>query len=208
MTTKQSTGSGSRTGLIVGIVGGVVVLALILAVFLGNEEIGAEFGDPALDGTALNVMPPSTPIDTSAIGLTIPSVEGQDFDGSQVTIDPGDGRAKAIVFLAHWCSHCQAEVPRVQQWIDETGGNPDVDIYSVATSMNSAQPNYPASAWLDREGWTPPTIRDDKDNTVLQAFGSGGFPYWVFTNSDGTVALRTSGELQIDQFQEILNALS
>ncbi len=73
--------------------------------------------------------------------------------------------------------------------------------------MNSAQGNYPPSAWLKREGWTAPVIRDDKDSSVLRAYGSGGFPYWVFVNADGSVALRTSGELQIAQLETILNGL-
>jgi thiol-disulfide isomerase/thioredoxin len=207
MTTKQSTGSGSKTGLIVGIVGGLVVLALILAVMLGNTEIGAEYGDPTIEGSSLNVMPPNVTVDESANGSPIPDVDGQNFAGDEVVIDRADGNAKAIVFLAHWCPHCQAEVPRVQAWLDGGGGVDGVEMYAVATSMNSAQGNYPPSDWLDREGWTAPVIRDDKDNSVLRAYGSGGFPYWVFVNADGTVALRTSGELQIAQLESILNGL-
>jgi thiol-disulfide isomerase/thioredoxin len=207
MTTKQSSGSGSKTGLIVGIVGGLVVLALILAVFLGNNEIGAEYGSPEIEGASLNVMPPQVTVDDTANGKQIPDVQGQNFGGDEVVIDRADGSAKAIVFLAHWCPHCQAEVPRVQAWLDGGGGVDGVEMYAVATSMNSAQGNYPPSAWLEREGWTAPVIRDDKDNSVLRAYGSGGFPYWVFVNADGTVALRTSGELEIAQLESILNGL-
>ena len=96
------------------------------------------------------------------------------------------------MFIAHWCGHCQAEVPRVQAWLDATGGVPGVDLYSVATAMNSGQGNFPPSDWLARENWSLPVIRDDQDNSVLAAYGSGGFPYWVFTNADGTVALRVT----------------
>jgi hypothetical protein len=73
--------------------------------------------------------------------------------------------------------------------------------------MNSAQPNYPPSDWLERENLDLPVIRDDKENSVLIAYGAGGFPYWVFTNADGTVALRTSGETSVDQIETILNSL-
>ncbi|MCB1246710.1 MAG: TlpA family protein disulfide reductase [Acidimicrobiia bacterium] len=207
MTTNQTKGLGSKTGLIIGIVGAVAVLILVALVLTGTEEIGAEYGDPTITGDFLPPMPQGASVDTSATGETIPKLEGQDFDGSEVVVDPADGRAKGVVFLAHWCPHCQAEVPRVQEWIDATGGDPDVDIYSVSTSMNSGQPNYPPSAWLDREGWTPPVIRDNKQNEALISYGAGGFPYWVFTNSDGTVAVRTSGELTIDQLTEILDGL-
>ena len=151
--------SGSKTSLIVGLIGGGVVLLLVLAVVLGNTEVGAEFGAPTIEGAGLPGMPPSNPVDASASGLQIPKVTGENFAGTEVTIDPADGKAKAIVFLAHWCPNCQAEVPRVQAWIDGGGGVEGVDMYAVATSMNSSRGNYPASAWLDREGWTAPVLR-------------------------------------------------
>lgn len=201
------TSTTNRTGIILGAVGAAVVLLLIAAVVFGNQEVGSEYGDPEVQGEALPPMPPQSPIDDTATGFEYPDVQGQDFDGSTVTIDGADGRAKGIVFLAHWCNHCQEEVPRVQAWLNETGGDPDIDLYSVATSMNSGQPNFPPSDWLDREGWTIPTIRDDQQNSVLRAYGAGGFPYWVFTNADGTVALRTAGQLTTDQLTTILATL-
>jgi len=201
------TKSSSRTGIIIGVIGGAVVLLLIAAVVFGNEEVGTEYGEVEIQGEALPLMPQAAPIDDTATGLAYPAVKGQDFDGDTVTIDHTDGRAKGIVFLAHWCTHCQAEVPRVQAWLDSTGGNADVDLYAVATSMNSGQPNFPPSSWLERENWTVPTLRDDQDNSTLLAYGAGGFPYWVFTNADGTVAIRTAGELSIEQLETILNTL-
>lgn len=207
MTTKQAKVTKSKTGLIIGLVGGLVVLLLVLAVVLGTEDVNSEFGNPQIEGAGLPLMPQQSSIDETANGLAIPNVTGQNFAGDTVTIDRGDGRAKAIVLLAHWCSHCQAEVPRVQEYLNQTGGVDGVDMYSVTTSMNSAQGNYPPSDWLDREGWTVPVIRDDKNNSVHAAYGSGGFPYWVFVNSDGTVALRTSGELAVEQLDGILRSL-
>lgn len=201
-------GSNSKTGLIIGIVGGVVVLLLVAAVMLGNTEIGAEYGEVTIEGESLTLMPQGTPLDESASGQTPPNLTGVDFDNETVAIDYADGRAKAVVFLAHWCPHCQEEVPRVQAWLDATGGNPNVDIYSVSTSMNSGRDNYPPSEWLENEGWTVPVIRDDQQNSALISHGAGGFPFWVFTNSDGTVAVRTSGQLSIEQLETILNALN
>ena len=202
----DSSSSGSKTGLIIGVVGGLVVLLLVAAVMFGSEEVGAEYGEPEISGTALTLFPNTESIDFSAAGQTAPDVIGRNYDGSEVTI-ANDGRAKAIVFLAHWCSHCQAEVPRVQQWLDNGGGVEGVDMYSVSTAINSGRPNYPASTWLEGENWTVPVVVDDQKSSVLTAYGSGGFPYWVFVNADGTVAVRTAGELSIDQLEEIMNTL-
>ena len=201
------TNTSSKTGIIIGVAGGLVVLLLVAAVMFGNNEVGAEYGTPVIEGQGLTLMPPNQTVDTTANGLPIPDVTGENFSGDTVEIKNDDGRAKGILFLAHWCSHCQAEVPRVVSWLDETGGVEGVDLYAVATSMNSAQANYPPSAWLERENFDLPVIRDDSENSVLIAYGAGGFPYWVFTNADGTVAVRTSGETTVDQIETILNSL-
>ncbi len=202
----DSSSSGSKTGLIIGIVGGLVVLLLVAAVMFGNEEVGAEYGEPVIEGTSLPLFPNTAAVDVTAAGLTAPDVIGQNFEGLEVSMT-NDGTAKAIAFLAHWCPHCQQEVPRVQEWLDSGGGVDGVDMYSVSTSINSGRPNYPASTWLSNENWTVPVIVDDKDNSVLNAYGAGGFPYWVFLNADGTVAVRTAGELTIAQLEEILGSL-
>lgn len=202
----DTSSSGSKTGLIIGVVGGLVVLLLIVAVFLGDEEVGAEYGEPEISGTALTLFPNSESIDFTAAGQVAPDVFGKNYDDSVVTIT-NDGRAKAIVFLAHWCPHCQEEVPRVQAWLDGGGGVEGVDMYSVSSAINSGRSNYPGSTWLENENWTVPVVVDDKDNSVLTAYGSGGFPYWVFLNADGTVAVRTAGQLSIAQLEEILNTL-
>ncbi len=202
----QSSGK-SRSIPIVGIVFAVVaVLAVVAVVFAGNTEVGAEYGEPQVQGQ-LPLMPPDAAVDTSATGETAPIVIGADFDGNEVRIE-NDGRAKAIVLLAHWCPHCQNEVPEVQAWLNSGGGVEGVDLYSIATSINSTRDNFPSSEWLEREGWTVPVIVDDKESSVYSAYGRGGFPFWVFVNSDGTVAARAAGRLGIDQLEQFMNGLS
>ena len=203
--TSRKSSEGSRRSIpVLGIVFGVIVVILVAVVIFGTGEPGSEYGDPQVDG----LLPPmpNAPVDNSATGMAIPTVVGQDFDGNEVTITD-DGRAKGIVFLAHWCSHCQEEVPRVQAWLDETGGAEGVDLYSVSTSMSSSRDNYPPSEWLDSEGWTTPVIRDNEDDAVVRSYGGGGYPFWVFVNADGTVALRTSGQLSTQQLEQALGAL-
>ena len=62
----------------------------------------------------------------------------------------------AIWFVAHWCPHCQAEVPRIVA-LAEQGRLPEgVDVAAVSTAVDATAPNYPPSAWLDRVGWPFP----------------------------------------------------
>jgi thiol-disulfide isomerase/thioredoxin len=149
-----------------------------VSVELSGEALPLFSGDPASD---------------SAIGLPMPSMTGADFEGKPVSIVPG-GRPMVVLFLAHWCPHCQREVPKVQTYQDQVGFPAGVDFYSVATSNSSSQPNWPPSAWLAREGWTFPVLVDDQESRAFQAAGRGAFPYFVFVDSAGNVALRLSGE--------------
>jgi thiol-disulfide isomerase/thioredoxin len=210
-TTGTKTQQKGRRIPILPIVFGVVAAALIAAIVLGNEEpIGSagEYGEPTITGDSLPFMEPGAAIieNDAANGLVAPEVTGQDFDGNTVSIEH-DGTPKAIAFVAHWCSHCQVEIPRVQAWLDAGGGVEGVEVYAVTTSANSGQPNWPPSEWMTREGWSSPIIRDDQDNTVLVAYGGNSFPYWVFLNGDGTVALRVAGETNVDVLTQIMAGL-
>ena len=40
------------------------------------------------------------------------------------------------------------------------------------------------------------------------SFGGNAFPYWVFVNSDGTVAGRIAGGIPTDQLEEIMQSLT
>jgi len=184
-----------RTGVYVGL-SLVVVVALGAAILLSGTDENTD-GMP-LDAT-VTVSGDSLPAfggdsaSDAAVGLLAPNLTGESFTGEEVAII-NDGRPKVILFLAHWCPHCQREVPVLQSYSEETGFPETVDIYSVATSYSSTQPNWPPSSWLAREGWTFPALVDDPESTAFQAFGQGGFPYYVLINSSGQVALRMSGE--------------
>ena len=124
-----------------GVVFGAVALLLVAAIVLSGEDaIGSagEYGEATVSGENLPTWEGNVSVVDAepAFGLVAPEITGVDFDDSTVSISH-DGTPKAIVFLAHWCDHCQAEVPRVQDWLDATGGVPGVEVMSVTTSANS-----------------------------------------------------------------------
>lgn len=128
-----------------------------------------------------------------AVGLPAPAVSGFGFGGEPQEI-MDDGTPKVIVFLAHWCPHCQREVPSVQAYLDANGLPAGVDLISVATAIDETRPNYPPDTWLEREGWKPRVIVDP-DDAIASAYGLTAFPYYVFVREDGNVDFRISGEL-------------
>jgi cytochrome c biogenesis protein CcmG/thiol:disulfide interchange protein DsbE len=144
--------------------------------------------------------------DDPGVGRPIPEVDGASFDGTPVTIT-ADGKPKLIIFLAHWCPHCQAEVPVVQAWIDANGMPAGVELISVVTAIDQNRPNYPPDAWLARERWQVPVIVD-ADNQIAGLYGLTAFPYWVAVSADGTVAQRLTGELTPEQLEALVALVS
>lgn len=152
-------------------------------------------------GDSAPVVPQTAPVTVSPAGHDkAPALRGTGFDGAPVEIAPGDGRAKLLVFVAHWCPHCRREVPRLVKYDVPHG----VDLYAISTSVDKKRPNYPPSDWLAREGWTAPVLRDDAAGTAAEAYGLEGFPYFVAVRADGTIAARVSGELDEARFNALV----
>lgn len=220
-------GGSSKTGLFIGIGVGIVILLGVVAVLLANsggeenfaEGTGAyaavnavqEIAPVAIDGDILPPAPTSGVMSAAsdpAAGLPFPKMSGQSFDESEVVIDPADGRAKIVMFLAHWCGHCQAEVPIVQRWLNDGNLPDDVDIYSISTQVQQGGAFYPPSTWLAREKWAPPVMLDTADARAATAAGLSGTPFFVFVNADGTVAQRASGSLPEAEFTSLVAAIN
>ena len=139
----------------------------------------------------------------AAAGMVIPTVKGQSFDGSPVEIG-NDGKPKLVMFVAHWCPHCQKEVPLISQYLASHQPPSGVELLGVSTSVNADAPNYPPSAWLTREHWPVRTIADDSNGTAANAFGLTSFPYFVATDASGKVVARSSGEISMDDFAALM----
>jgi cytochrome c biogenesis protein CcmG, thiol:disulfide interchange protein DsbE len=194
--------------LLAGVVG-IVAVALAIALWstrdsdtsvsqgtlgAGGDGSSAAETQPVTIGGAALPLPPETGAD-QAIGMTAPTLSGFHFDGSPIDIAP-DGRAKMVVFLAHWCPHCNREIPVLQSWAAAGGVPADLDIIGVSTAASTQRDNYPPSAWIADKAWTWPVLADSANSDAAVAYGVGGFPTFVIVGADGKVKLRSSGELQ------------
>lgn len=191
---------------------GILVLGLAGIAWVATSRDAVNFdgeqtADVELDGDILLPMSGSgvsaDPAADAAIGQPLPTLTGTGFNDEEIVIED-DGRAKAIYFLAHWCPHCQAEVPRLVELI-ESGGQPeDLDIYGVSTSVDASRGgSYPPAAWFEREGFDVPVIRDSAANDAFNFLGGGGFPYAVYVDADNNIVARSSGELEPSAIQGI-----
>jgi cytochrome c biogenesis protein CcmG, thiol:disulfide interchange protein DsbE len=199
----------------------VIVVAGVVAIGVSRSSESAEGGGESPSG---GTVVPSGDIDfgtvstegvalpgagaggtDGAVSEPLPTVEGEMFDGTPMTITPA-GKPMIVLGLAHWCGHCRAEVPRLQEWFDANGMPDDVDVVAVATASSSSQPNFPPGEWLVDEGWSVPTLVDDEAGTAGTALGVQGFPAFIVVDADGNVVQRASGELTIEQWEQLMEA--
>jgi cytochrome c biogenesis protein CcmG/thiol:disulfide interchange protein DsbE len=205
-------GSGLGRGPVVwAIVAALVVLAGVIAVVSAGEDdeeatVGTVVTTPdgedvssegelqpvVVDGAPLAPFESTT--GDAAIGSVAPALLGFDFDGEPVEIVPGDGPTM-VVFLAHWCPHCNNEIPVLNEWRD-AGLVPDgLDVVGVSTAVAPNRDFYPPSEWLDDKGWAWPVMADSEANEAAQAWGVTGFPAMMIVDEEGKVLGRASGEL-------------
>ena len=205
MPSKSKTNSSKTFPIIFSIIVLAMVGVVVLSVTSNNKASKAEslqeFSSNAtvspvtLDGNigeatlpAFNEGSPD-----EAIGKMMPKISAQDFRGKSVDIVPGK-KPYVVTVVAHWCQHCQLEVPKIVK-LHENGALPnDVEFYAIAAGTSDQKPNYPPSKWLLKEEWPWTKLADDENSTIAGSLGLTGYPYLIFVNADGTVFQRLSGE--------------
>ncbi|MDO8364234.1 MAG: TlpA disulfide reductase family protein [Actinomycetota bacterium] len=175
---------------------------------------------------------PTTDSNTTPVTMAPPTVEGghqadltavsgdplTTFDSS-LTLDPAVGTPAPaftttdgpftvdsptlLLFAAHWCPHCNAEIPRVLAAL-EAGQLRGARVVLVSTADAGAAANFPPTAWLQGLGWTEEVVfdispGDGSAGQLATAFGAPGWPYAVMLNADGLVTARAVGEMTADQ---------
>lgn len=206
----------NRTPWIIGGVVAVVVVVGVIALLVsgGGDDAPADASgstrpavvaeNQAVDVVGSPLAPLAAGLPDAAVGTAAPGLVGQSFDDSPVEVTPGNGSPYLVVFLAHWCPHCQAEVPELIRW-NEQGRVPEsLRVVAVSTAVSEERPNYPPSKWLAKEGWPWPVLADDELATAANAYGVSGFPFLVVVDAEGKVAGRTSGEKTVDELADFV----
>lgn len=143
-----------------------------------------------------------------AEGQKAPSFSTKNLDGDAVEYSADDGVARLYVFFAHWCPHCQAEIPQMTTWLNENPLPDNVEVVAISTSVDSSRDNYPPSAWFEAEAWPEAAVADDDQSVLATSFGLSAFPFSVAVDSSGTVLSRNAGGLTEDAYLELIEQLA
>lgn len=215
MTQSTARATGPNPKVIGGVVAGVLVLVIVSIVFFASggdddstspdPDAPLEYGIITADGDPLPQLPDAG--DDPAVGMLAPSIVSERSE-EQIRLEPGPGgEPTMVVFLAHWCPHCQAEVPRLAE-LEEAGAFDDIRVVNVLTATTPERDNYPPSAWLDREGLGGDRLFDDEQGTVAADYGLSGLPFMVFLDGDGEVVQRLSGEQPAEVIEAAVAAIT
>ena len=221
---RSSGEGGSSKGLLWAAIAVVIAIAAGIGIYAASGSDG-ESSDGTETTQSGSKLPDSQPVTISgeplsvfaategddAIGVDAPIVSGLNFGGKEIVLDAkATGRPYMVVFLAHWCPHCNAEIPRLNDWKHSGAVPAELDVIGVATAAAEGQPNYPPAQWFSNKGWEWPVIVDQEDGAgaaglAAQAFGASGWPYLVIVGADGKVKVRVSGEVEVSELEALVD---
>jgi cytochrome c biogenesis protein CcmG, thiol:disulfide interchange protein DsbE len=202
---RPSAGRGWRVMWVVCIVVAVAALATLLATGGGSKAEANQTRPVRVTGTPLPTFSGSGA--DSAVGMTIPTVSGQSFDGTPVEVKP-DGRAHVVLFMAHWCPHCNREIDPLSNELRSRPLPSSVEMTAVSTAVTPSAAHYPPEKWLKDYHWPTPVMADSGDRTAAKAFGLGAYPYFVFVDAQGRIVSRYAGEMPVTQFRTTVARLA
>jgi thiol-disulfide isomerase/thioredoxin len=176
------------------------------------EEFIGSIGPVDVTGDSLPELPIDPTAPDPAVGMQVPVLVGVGFDGQPVRIDPAAEGPTVVAFLAHWCPHCNDEIPVINELRDDALIPAGVSVVAVSTAVDPGRPNFPPAEWLADKGWTFPAMADGVDvqrQTFIaaDAYGLTAFPFVAFVDGDGRVVRRWSGEHTVDEWVAALDAL-
>ncbi len=142
-----------------------------------------------------------------ALGMRLGPLSGPDaYSGETVSVDPADGTKRIWMIWAHWCPYCQQELPSLASiYPSLTSDYPDIELLTITSSIDPSRGN-PLGTYLE-DGQFPFPILVDDDSELAGRLGVNAFPFWVVTDGDGTVLLRTTGLLEGARFQDLVTSL-
>lgn len=218
MSSRQPAKRGVSPLLWVGL-GAVAVLAAVLAMVLGGDDPKKSATTTVNSGGSVVQLQQNQPVTVAgealekfggdpssdlAIGKPAPTLTGKNFDGTPVVVDPKKGPVM-VVFLAHWCPHCNSEAPVLREWFNSGAVPKNLQVIGVSTGVDPSAPNYPPSQWVADVSWPWQMMADSEAADAARAYGLPGYPYFVIVGADGTVKQRNSGELPIADLVVMVN---
>lgn len=171
----------------------------------GTTASPAPVAESLPDG-ALPPFDPNQPND-AALGLQLGTVSGTEYySATAASIDPADDTPRVWLIWAHWCPHCQNELPAVSEWYEARAADyPDIELVTISTAIDPSRDN-PLEPYLEESQFPFPVLVDE-NTTIAAQIGASAFPFWMVTDGEGTVLVRIPGAIGIETVEQIFTSL-
>jgi thiol-disulfide isomerase/thioredoxin len=162
--------------------------------------ITGQFQDVTVTGA---LLPELTSGDDPAVGTPAPGLSGFDFRGNTVNVNTPESRANTLmVFLAHWCPHCNDEIPKLIEWREQGLVPADLRVVGVTTGSRDDAPNWPPSDWISEMKWPFEVLADSEEQTAALAYGLSAYPFMAIVDAEGNLRARFSGVVEPEALTE------
>ena len=142
------------------------------------------------DPTEVTETQPTDPPDHTAPDFTM-----LDMEGNEVTLASFFGKPIVLNFWASWCGPCKSEMPEIQEFYEQYGGDVQFILVSLDDSLETAK------KFIEDEGYTFPVYFD---NTSLggYSYGASSIPLTYFIDTDGQMVAYFRGAMSESILQQ------
>jgi cytochrome c biogenesis protein CcmG, thiol:disulfide interchange protein DsbE len=154
-----------------------------------------------LGAVLLEAQRPGDGLPPDPIGAEAPTFALSTLDGDVLALDELRGAPVVLAFWASWCTTCKADVPKLQQVVDDWGPQ---GVRVVGVVIEDALPAARAAAIRSQLRY--PSVFD-ADGTTRDAFGVLGTPETFLLDGEGRVSARWIGPLPAHELDLRLAAL-
>jgi thiol-disulfide isomerase/thioredoxin len=136
---------------------------------------------------------------------TLPEFSLEDREGNQRSIRSWPGKSMIVNFWATWCAPCRREIPLLKD-LQQTHGDDGFQVVGVAVDFREDVLKYAQEIGIDY----PLLIGEQDGLEAVTKFGvpSVGFPFTVFTDSQGRIVALHLGELTRPQSKVLIDVVA
>lgn len=164
---------------------------LLTVAFLTTSALAAACTGSAGPGPSPVATLPSSPT----------SLPQMSFDQFKQMLGALKGKPVVVNIWASWCSPCRGEAPGLEQLAKQYQGKVQF------VGVDVADQTGPARAFIQRYGWTYPSVSDPKEE-IKRGYGLLGQPDTIIYDAKGKLAWPGQGYVQTStlrrQIQEVL----
>lgn len=172
-----------------------------------GDSVATGEASSAGTGDELPAYPSTGPDPAVQAGMRLSGLTGDEYySGERMTIAPDGERATVWLVWAHWCPHCQNDLPALATFMDDAATDyPHVQVVTITTSIDDSRGN-PLVPYLDASQFPFPVLVDT-DGSLAASLGTPAFPFWVVTGPDGEVLLRRPGAFGNEQLPNLFGSI-